>query len=84
MAPSPALVQPWSVLIQVDATDYGGYTALHYAARRGASAAAIKLLINKGANPNLAALSGETPADVAISSEAKEARRPAEYGSGLA
>ena len=60
----------------VDATDYGGFTALHYAARRGASGASIKLLLAKGANPNLAALSGETPADLAVDLEGKKALAP--------
>ena len=56
----------------VDAVDWGGYTALHSAARRG-SVSAINLLLAKGANASLAALSGETPTDVAQGAEAKAA-----------
>ena len=59
---------------QVDAVDWGGYTALHSAARRGALGS-IQILLAKGANANLAALSGETPADVAQGAEAKVALR---------
>ena len=56
--------------VTVDAVDWGGYSPLHSASRRG-SVGCINLLLAKGANADLAALSGETPAEVAGSAEAK-------------
>ena len=63
--------------VKVDAVDWGGYSPLHSAARRGA-VGCITMLRAKGANPALAALSGETPHDVATSAEAKAALAPPE------
>ena len=73
------LVQPG---IKVDAVDWGGYSPLHSAARRGA-VGCIGMLIAKGGNPQLAALSGETPHDVATSADAKAALAPAPTPGGI-
>ena len=55
----------------IDSVDYAGYSALHKASARGL-VDSVTLLIKKGANPNLAALSGETPVDVAADTETKK------------
>jgi len=47
----------------IDAVDWGGYTALHYAARRG-SIGCVKALLAHGANRRMVSMSGELPADL--------------------
>jgi len=56
---------------KVDTIDWGGFSALHYAARRGAIGC-VRILLEKGADRQLAAASGQLPAEVAVGSEVQE------------
>ena len=48
---------------EIDAVDWGGYSALHYAARRGAIGC-VKMLLGHGASRRLVAMNGELPTDL--------------------
>jgi len=48
----------------VDAVDWAGYTALHYAARKG-DVSCVRLLLSYGANRWMVTMNGEAPTDVA-------------------
>ena len=47
----------------LDTADWGGYSALHYAARRGAIGC-VKLLLASGADRRVVGMKGETPSDL--------------------
>jgi len=64
---------------KVDVVDWGGFSALHYAARRGALSC-VRLLLEKGADRHLAASSGQLPVEVAESSEVQELLQQAPNG----
>jgi len=69
-------------VVDVDAVDWGGFSALHSASRRGA-VACVRLLLEHGANRTLAALSGEKPIDVAADDETAQALTPLETSATL-
>ena len=56
---------------QVDAVDWGGFSALHYAARRN-SRECIEALLAKGADRRLVAHSDEQPIDMAAEADVKK------------
>lgn len=60
--------------VHVDAVDWGGFSALHHAARRGA-VACVQELLNKGADRQLVANSGQQPADLAVGQDVAELLR---------
>ena len=60
---------------EVDTVDWGGYSALHSAARCG-SLSCIAILLAKGANPQLTANNGETPVDLAEDADVLKALAP--------
>jgi ankyrin repeat protein len=59
---------------KVDIVDWGGFSALHYSARRGALGC-VRILLEKGADRLLAAASGQLPVEVAVGSEVQELLR---------
>ena len=61
--------------VRVDTTDYHGFSALHYAARRDA-AGCVRALLERGADRALVAARGETAAEMTSDDELRRALNP--------
>ena len=59
----------------MDTTDWSGFSALHYAARRSA-VSCVRLLVDAGADKSLVAASGEQAHDLASDPEIQRMLKP--------